>query len=48
MQPLGGAGEVQLVGDRGEVAQVPEMSIHSQQLSRLVLDSAAASAQDRA
>jgi hypothetical protein len=47
MQPLGGTGEVQLVGDRREVAQVPEVSIHNQQLSRLSLDGAAASADDR-
>jgi len=32
VQPLGGAGEAQLVGDRHEVPQVAQMHIHSQQL----------------
>ena len=38
VQALCGAGEVQLLGHGHEVPQIPEMGIHSQQLSQLVLD----------
>jgi hypothetical protein len=38
VQALRGAGEVQLLGHGHEVPQIPEMGIHSQQLSQLVLD----------
>jgi len=38
VQALCGAGEVQLLGHGHEVPKIPEMRIHSQQLSQLVLD----------
>src|SRR5262249_24090470 len=38
VQPLRGPGEVQLFGHRDEIAQVPEVRIHSQQLSQRDLD----------
>ena len=43
VQALRGAGEVQLLGRGHEVPQIPEMGIHSQQLSQLVLDGRLAS-----
>jgi hypothetical protein len=38
VQALCGAGEVQLLGHGYEIPKIPEMGIHSQQLSQLVLD----------
>jgi hypothetical protein len=38
VQPPGGPGEVQLLGDGHEVTQVPQMSVHNRQLSQHVLD----------
>src|SRR5262249_50066756 len=38
VHPLGGAGEIQLFGDRYEIAQVPQVSVHNRQLSQQALD----------
>jgi NAD(P)-dependent dehydrogenase (short-subunit alcohol dehydrogenase family) len=37
-KPLGGPGEVQVLGDGHEVAQVPSVHVHNHQLSHQVLD----------